>query len=266
MTIAILTLLTTVAISMLITRLAAMALILTGMSEETAKFQARSALSGVGFTTREAEQVVEHPVRRRIIMLLMLFGSVSVPTVIAALAVSLLTTFQAEQWWWPALLLASGLLLLAAAAKNRWLNEKLNRVLAWGLKRWTDLEVRDYVALLQLQNGYVVTEMLVEPADWLADKTLAQLALSHKGILVLGIERPDGTYIGAPRGNHRIQPGDKLILYARTERIEELDQRTVEFGEATRQATSLAPSPQTEASEESNRGDLQCGSSEADAA
>ncbi len=72
MIIAIVSLLFVIAISMFITRLAAMALILTGMSHESAIFQARSALAGVGFTTKEAESVVNHPVRRRIIMLLML--------------------------------------------------------------------------------------------------------------------------------------------------------------------------------------------------
>ena len=35
----------------------------TGTSSELARFQARSAFTGVGFTTSEAESVVLHPVR-----------------------------------------------------------------------------------------------------------------------------------------------------------------------------------------------------------
>ncbi|MBN1892897.1 TrkA C-terminal domain-containing protein [bacterium] len=223
--IAILSLLIVVAISMLMTRLAAMALILTGLSEESAKFQARSALAGVGFTTREAENVVNHPVRRRIIMLLMLGGSISVPTVVAALAVSLFTTIETEHWWWPALMLVVGLLVLAISGRNRWLNRRVNSLLSRGLKRWTDLEVRDYVSLLQLQNGYAVTEMVVEQGDWLSGKTLQEAALSREGILVLGIQRTDGNYDGTPRGDDRILAGDTLVLYARTDLVKELDQR-----------------------------------------
>lgn len=55
-------------ISLVITRIATLAFVLTGMSTEAARFQARSALTGTGFTTGESEAVVNHPVRRRIVM------------------------------------------------------------------------------------------------------------------------------------------------------------------------------------------------------
>ena len=48
---------------MLVTRVAARALTLTELSSEAARFQARSAFTGVGFTTSEAEGIVSHPVR-----------------------------------------------------------------------------------------------------------------------------------------------------------------------------------------------------------
>ncbi len=40
---------------------------MTGLSWDAASFQSYSAFFGVGFTTREAELVVNHPIRRRII-------------------------------------------------------------------------------------------------------------------------------------------------------------------------------------------------------
>lgn len=52
--------------SSLIVRAAAIALMMTGMDEKRARFQALSAFSGTGFTTREAEFVINHPKRRRI--------------------------------------------------------------------------------------------------------------------------------------------------------------------------------------------------------
>src|SRR5918912_450068 len=72
-------------LSMLITRVATVALALTGMSRESARFQARSAYLGVGFTTAEAESVVNHPVRRRIISALIFTGNAGVVTVVATL-------------------------------------------------------------------------------------------------------------------------------------------------------------------------------------
>ncbi|MDD2598997.1 MAG: TrkA C-terminal domain-containing protein [Kiritimatiellae bacterium] len=253
MIIAVFSLLIIVAITMLITRLAAMALVLTGMSHESAQFQARSALAGVGFTTREAESVVCHPVRRRIIMLLMMAGSISVPTVIAALGVSLFTTFQAERWWWPLLLLLAGLLALGLFGKSRWMNKRVNTVLAWGLKNCTDLDVRDYGSLLQLQNGFAVTEMLIKHGDWLEQKTLQQAALSHEGVLVLGIQRIDGVYVGTPRAADTIQAGDTLVLYGQIQLLKKLDQRQAAFGDYAHEEATVEHTAEAARGELANR-------------
>ena len=50
--------------SLLVTRIASVALVLTGLSQEASRFQARSALACVGYTTHEAELIVNHPVRQ----------------------------------------------------------------------------------------------------------------------------------------------------------------------------------------------------------
>ncbi len=60
---AIISLFVIVALSLIITRIAAMALMATGLSRDAARFQARSAFTGSGFTTRESESVVNHPVQ-----------------------------------------------------------------------------------------------------------------------------------------------------------------------------------------------------------
>jgi len=229
---AIISFLAVLSISLVVTRLAAMALTLTGMSRESARFQARSALTGVGFTTSESEIIVNHPVRRQIIMVLMLIGNIGIPTMIATLAVSLITTAQAEHWWNPVLLMVVGLGALIYAARSQWIEKHLNTVLAKALKRWTDLEVRDYISLLQLQNGYAVNEMVIRQGDWLDGKSLEEAALPHEGILVLGIQRGTGEYIGAPRATDVIRYGDILVAYGWVDRLKELDQRTGSGGDA----------------------------------
>ena len=55
---AIASLLIVLTMSLLVTRIAAMALMLTGMSREAARVQARSSFTGVGYTTREAKEIV----------------------------------------------------------------------------------------------------------------------------------------------------------------------------------------------------------------
>ncbi|MCA9140379.1 MAG: potassium transporter TrkA, partial [Planctomycetales bacterium] len=166
----VLSLLVTLSLSMIVTRVAAMALMFTGLSREAAKFQARSAFTGSGFTTQESEMVVSHPVRRQIVMLLMLLGNVGVATVAATVMVSVMSTSNSSRQTQVLLgaVFVSGIIGLWIFFSSRWVERHMNRVIAWALKRFTNLDVRDYVSLLELSRGYAVTEMLVEPKDWMA--------------------------------------------------------------------------------------------------
>lgn len=77
-------------VSLLAVRVGATALMMTGLSWDTASFQSYSAFFGVGFTTKEAEMVVNHPVRRRIIRDLILVGNVGLTSALATLVVTML--------------------------------------------------------------------------------------------------------------------------------------------------------------------------------
>jgi len=222
---AIFSLFTVVVLSLLVTRIAAMALMFTGLSPEVARFQARSAFSGVGFTTPESEMIMNHPVRRRIIMLLMLLGNIGIATVVATLMVSLLSTASSGNWLQNVLLLVGCLSVLWFLAVSHFVERNLNRIIAWGIKKWTRLEIQDYVAVLHLQNEFAVWEITVESNDWLAGKSLIEAGLSREGVLILGIQRQGGFYIGAPQGISRIHIGDILVMYGPIERLEEIDRR-----------------------------------------
>ena len=220
---AIVLLLFVVALSLAITKVAATALTLTGMSPDSAKFQARSAYSGVGFTTSESEALLVHPVRRRIIMLLMLLGNAGIATVVATLIVSFSSSQQSALR--TVCIIAIGIACIYFVAHSKWLDEELSHLIEWALKRFTKLEVHDYRALLQLSKGYTVVEIEVNHGDWLEDQSLATLALPQEGVMVMGVRREDGTYIGAPMGKTVVRTNDVLTLYGKLERIEELNHR-----------------------------------------
>lgn len=86
--IAIATLFVVVMLALLVTRMATVALMATGVPYDVARFQARSAMTGVGFTTSESESVVNHPIRRRIILTLMLLGNAGLVTIMASVILS----------------------------------------------------------------------------------------------------------------------------------------------------------------------------------
>jgi hypothetical protein len=231
-------LLTVLVLSLLITRVATVALTMTGLSQEAARFQARSAFTGTGFTTKEAEDVVNHPVRRRIIMVLMIVRSAGLVTVVLSLILSFLgsgddVTKLARLGW-----LVAGVALLWIIAGSKTLDRYMGVVIEWALARWTSLDVRDYASLLRLSGGYNVMEVHVKQGDWVAGKNLRCCYLPEEGITVLGITRSDGTYIGGPKGDTEVYAGDTLILYGRAEKLQDLDRRRADFtgDEAHRQA------------------------------
>ncbi len=85
---AVVSLVVVVTLILLVTRVATVALTMTGMSLDHARFQARSAFTGTGFTTAEAEAVVSHPARRRIVAVLMLLSGAGAISVLGTLILS----------------------------------------------------------------------------------------------------------------------------------------------------------------------------------
>ena len=212
------------ALSLLIIRVATVALAFTGLSEELARFQTQSAFLGVGFTTKESEAIASHPVRRRIISALMIFGHAVFATAVSALILSFINA-DTHDVLARLLYIAAGVLILWIIFTSEWIGRKLSRLISLALRRWTTLDVRDYSSLLHLAARYTVTETQVQPKDWIADKTLGELDLTGEGVLILGIQKPDGTYIGAPTGKTKIAENDTMILYGRHEALAELDRR-----------------------------------------
>jgi len=212
-----------VALSLLVTRVAGIMLALTGMSRESARFQARSAFTGVGFTTTEAESVTSHPIRRRIVLALMLLGSAGVVTAAASLIVSF-GGVSGGQRASRALVLLGGVVLLLLLSRSRLVDSGLAR-LTTRLMRARGLDVRDYAGLLQLEGGYRVGELEVEEDDWVAGRTLGELRLRDEGVVVLGVHRMGGEYAGVPGKHTTIEAGDTLVVYGLERRLEELDER-----------------------------------------
>lgn len=213
-----------VSLSLIVTRVGSAALEATGVSRDLAHFQARSAFTGVGYTTDEAESVARHPVRRRVVLLLMLLGNAGLVSVVASLVLG----FSGTGGRAAALrlgVLGGGLVALFLATRTRAFERLVKRAIRFAAQRWTGLEVRDYVQLLDVSEGYAIHDVTVDDGDWLADTELRDLDLPAEGVLVLGIRSPDGTFVGAPRPDTCIQPGDVVLLYGRDDTLAELRDR-----------------------------------------
>ena len=122
-------------LSLLVGRLAAIALTVTGVPREIARFQARSALTGAGFTTTESESIVNHPVRRRIVMNLMLLGSLGTVAVIAGAIGSFVGIASWGSGLQRALFLLGGLVLIVLISRTAAFDRAMSRLFAGVVKR-----------------------------------------------------------------------------------------------------------------------------------
>jgi hypothetical protein len=212
-----------VLISMLINRFATIALSLTGMSREEARFQARAAMSGVGLTTARSEDIVSHPVRRRIVLWLMIVGSAGIVTAISSVVLSF-RHGSAGQQLSKAGILIGALFALWLLSRTGPVDRALSRMIAWIL-RARGYDVRDFDTLLALSGNHTVAELRIREDDWIADRTLRSLRLRDEGVVVMGIQRDGAGYIGAPGPDETVRAGDTLVVYGLAERISELDRR-----------------------------------------
>ena len=210
-------------------RVSAVALEATGMARDSARFQARSALMGVGYTTAEAEDVTSHPARRRIVLFLMTFGNAGIVTGIAGLLLTFIDT-EATQTLERSAILVAGILGILLGLHTRAVDGLIGRATRAVIGRYTALDVRDYAALLSLDNDYAITELHARSGDWLVGPPLAKLELTKEGVLVLAVRRASGRFVGAPRGDFVFEDDDRVVAYGRSDVLKDLAVRPVETG------------------------------------
>ena len=218
--VALISLLLVAAVSLLIIRAGSVALVMTGMARDVASFQASSAFSGAGFTTDEAERALATPERRAIVKTLIRAGSIGIVTAVASLALwfTQINTFAGPRVAY----LVIGAVVLGAFARSRWFNRLITPGIEWALNRTTSLEFRDYTHLLEFQEDYRVAELEATDNDWLAGGSLGSLDLDAEGVMILGINRQDGSYISPPDPDYTLQAGDTLTVYGKKDRLVEL--------------------------------------------
>lgn len=229
---AIITLFMVITLSVLITKIAAIALSHTGLSSEISRFQARSAYTGSGFSTAESEKIMNHPVRRKIIYSLMLMGNAGIVTVISSLVLTFVLPDSTLSKFYSLLIVVVGISTIWLGLKSKWADKGLSKIINKMLLRYTDIEVQDYAALLHFQDNYTISEKQVKDDDWMANKSLMDLRLRDEGITVLGVDRNGGEYFGSPTGSFTIQPEDVITIYGKADVIKNIYKRQRDFSGA----------------------------------
>jgi len=215
-----------VAVSGFIVRAGGMALCKTGLSKDSAMFQSQSAFMGVGFTTAESESVVSHPVRRRIIRILMLLGFAAITSTLG----TLVSTFArpAASTGEPLFklgALALGIFLIWIVHRTGPIDRLLNALITHALEHSSDLRIVDYEEVLKLNKGYAVAQVTIDDGTWLAGRILRELELSAEGLLVLSISRANGSTVATPTSSAGLEVGDRIMCYGRTDVLSNIGAR-----------------------------------------
>jgi hypothetical protein len=188
----------------------AMAYEITGLDRETARFQALSAFTGTGFTTRKSQLVVSHPVRRHITSLLIILGYAGTATVIASF-VSTLTQATVGQG-------LVRILIMAVCAAALWyllqrfgtlvLRDRIRRILAPRLS--PDLVLHE--ELLTYGKGFGITRVELAEDSQVVGKALRELDLRQWKLQLLAVEATDGVH-PIPDPDWVFVSREHLVLY-----------------------------------------------------
>ena len=206
--------------STIIVRIATIALKMTGLDEKRARFQALSAFTGTGFTTRDSELIVGHEQRRRIIMTLMILGNAGLITVVATLILSF-----ARGGLSPApiklILLGLAIYFIYRLASHKGLTRKFTKGIERRLVRSTVFTKKPIEETLRLAKGYGVAEISLKEGSPHIGLTLNKTDFKKRGIIILAIERGKDV-LHTPKGRDRLCVDDTLICYGKLPEIKRI--------------------------------------------
>jgi len=202
-------------LSAMVVKTGATILRLTGLTGDIARFQARSAFTGTGFTTSEAEQVLNHPVRRKVITYLIVLGNVGLVSVVSTVIVSFVAmdngdlTGVLQQLVWFAGVLAVFWMVVLNPIADRIFCGAVGAVFG----RILDLDGSGQKLLLQISSSSHVHETIVDAQQAINGVTLRDILPTDQDCLVLGVRRSDGKFLNLPKLDMPVLAGDAVITY-----------------------------------------------------
>lgn len=196
------------ALSVSVVRIAAVAMRLTGLPENIARFQCVSALTGTGFTTHEAEMIANYPVRRKIVIALMVLGNLGLISVASTFILAFVRTGpDAQHVAVQAVMLLAAVGIIFLVSTNKTLDRGMCGLIGHVLLRATSLGQTGYHRILQLGEDLSIAE---HEYFGTAARPLKSLELHGQTLLAI---RPAGSAMTKPIGSDTmIHPGDTLVL------------------------------------------------------
>ncbi|PAL10700.1 hypothetical protein [Peribacillus simplex] len=196
---------------------------LTGLKGTVARFQVISMLTGTGFTTDESKSIIDHPVRRKISMFLILFGAFSLAVIISSISTLLTDDLRLME-----LSIIIGILLvLTVLVKVPFLNNRLSNKMKSEMYNHYELWEHPIEEVLFLEEEDVVMEIDIYEDSEFIDVKAFDVISQGADINILFIESGE-VKIRKELYEYKIKLGDNLFLYGNKKEIEETFSKEIE--------------------------------------
>jgi len=203
-----------------IVRIGTEALVLTGLDRRRAKFQALSAITGTGFTTSEAESVMEDERRRRIVSWLMILGNVGLASVLAVLVGGMVKA-KTENLPIHVIYVVGAIVLGKWVFSVRALRERYARWLKARLSRFKFFRETAVFEVMHMSGEHGIFQARVSACSAVRGCSVEKLSEIYPGVLLLRIVRNDCTYY-SPLEDMKIEENDTLALFGRRASVESI--------------------------------------------
>ncbi|MEK4066729.1 hypothetical protein [Peribacillus sp. FSL R5-0717] len=196
---------------------------LTGLKGTVARFQVISMLTGTGFTTDESKSIIDHPIRRKISMFLILFGAFSLAVIISSISTLLTDDLRLME-----LSIIIGILLvLTILVKVPFLNNRLSNKMKSEMYNHYELWEHPIEEVLFLEDEDVVMEIDIYEDSEFIDVKAFDVISDGADINILFIESGE-VKIRKELYEYKIKLGDNLFLYGNKKEIEETFSKEIE--------------------------------------
>ena len=196
---------------------------LTGLKGTVARFQVISMLTGTGFTTDESKSIIDHPVRRKISMFLILFGAFSLAVIISSISTLLTDDLRLMELS----IIIGVLVVLTILVKTPFLNNRISNKLKSEMYNHYELWEHPIEEVLFLEDEDVVMEIDIYEDSEFMDVKAFDVISRGADINILFIESGE-VKIRKELYEYKIKLGDNLFLYGNKKEIEETFSKEIE--------------------------------------
>ena len=198
-------------LSFMIVRIGAVAMRHTGLPDNVARFQCLSALTGTGFTTRESEMIVNYPMRRRILMALMILGNLGLISVAATAIVSFVDMDPAPgAVAWQITMIVAAVAFTLVMMTNKTVDRVMCGFIGTLLTKFTSLGKRRFQRLLQIADDLTLAEHIHRGSQKL---TLAELSPEARRLSILAIQGQSDIASAPFADDTSLSSGDILFCF-----------------------------------------------------